>query len=131
MSTLLKNPVTSATRASEVLLHNMAATTTIIRQHDAKTSIIKPTAIATTTVGVEDDKHWLMLLLILVPLWTMCGNLLVLLAVITFRQLRTLSNWVIASLAATDFLVAAIVQPLGIYQSVSGSPGHLNQVGKR
>lgn len=70
---------------------------------------------------VGGGSKWLMLTLILVPLWTMCGNLLVLVAVISFRQLRNLSNWVIASLAATDFLVALIVQPLGIYQSVSVS----------
>lgn len=69
--------------------------------------------------GGGGGSKWLMLTLILVPLWTMCGNLLVLVAVISFRQLRNLSNWVIASLAATDFLVALIVQPLGIYQSVS------------
>ena len=69
--------------------------------------------------GTVATYNWLMLFLILIPLWTMCGNLLVLLAVLCFRQLRTLSNWVIASLAATDFLVALVVQPLGIYQSVS------------
>ena len=56
------------------------------------------------------------------------GNLLVLLSVLVHRHLRTLSNWVIASLALTDFLLALIVVPFGTYQVVSidaNSSGYL------
>ena len=50
---------------------------------------------------------------------------MVLLAVISNKHLRTLSNYVIASLAATDFALAVIVVPLGTYQVVSGDKGVL------
>jgi len=65
------------------------------------------------------DKRWAFLGLVALPLWILFGNLLVLLSVIGFRHLRTLSNWVIASLAFTDFLLALTVVPLGMYQLVS------------
>ena len=65
------------------------------------------------------ERRWLLLLLGIVPVWILGGNLLVLLAVCFQRNLRTLSNWVIASLAVTDFLLALIVVPLGVYQVVS------------
>lgn len=64
------------------------------------------------------DKRWIFLGLGALPLWILFGNLLVLLSVIGFRHLRTLSNWVIASLAFTDFLLALTVVPFGIYHLV-------------
>lgn len=64
------------------------------------------------------DKRWIFLGLVALPLWILFGNLLVLLSVVGFRHLRTLSNWVIASLAFTDFLLALTVVPFGIYQLV-------------
>ena len=64
------------------------------------------------------DRRWMFLALVALPLWILFGNLLVLLSVIGFRHLRTLSNWVIASLAFTDFLLALTVVPFGIYQLV-------------
>jgi len=69
--------------------------------------------------GRNVDKRWLFLGLVALPMWILFGNLLVLLSVIGFRHLRTLSNWVIASLAFTDFLLALTVVPFGIYQLVS------------
>ena len=63
--------------------------------------------------------HWLFLPLVVVPLWILGGNFLVLTAVLRQRSLRTLSNWVIASLALTDFLLALLVVPLGVYQLVT------------
>ncbi|ELT88370.1 hypothetical protein CAPTEDRAFT_195655 [Capitella teleta] len=64
--------------------------------------------------------RWALLALGLIPIWILTGNLLVLLAVLGHRNLRTLSNYVIASLAVTDFLLALIVVPLGTYQTVRG-----------
>lgn len=58
------------------------------------------------------------LILAVIPVWILCGNLLVILAVIRQRSLRTLSNLVIASLAFTDSLLALLVVPLGVYQLV-------------
>jgi len=65
------------------------------------------------------DRRWIFLGLVALPMWILFGNLLVLLSVLGFRHLRTLSNWVIASLAFTDFLLALTVVPFGIYQLVS------------
>jgi len=67
------------------------------------------------------DKRWAFLGLVALPIWILFGNVLVLLSVLGFRHLRTLSNWVIASLAFTDFLLALTVVPFGIYQLVSGA----------
>lgn len=58
------------------------------------------------------------LILAAIPVWILCGNLLVILAVVRQRSLRTLSNLVIASLAFTDSLLALLVVPLGVYQLV-------------
>ena len=63
--------------------------------------------------------RWALVGLGVIPVWILFGNLMVLLAVLLQRNLRTLSNWVIASLAFTDALVSLIVVPLGTYQVVS------------
>ena len=68
---------------------------------------------------VTGQKRWIFLGLSILLVWILFGNLLVLISVIGFRHLRTLSNWVIASLALTDFLLAITVVPLSIYQLVS------------
>ena len=70
--------------------------------------------------NVDDGEiNFCSLLLIVVPVWILSGNFLVFTAVIRQKSLRTLSNWVIASLAFTDFLLALLVVPLGVYQLVS------------
>jgi hypothetical protein len=43
-----------------------------------------------------------------------CGNILVILSVFTFRPLRTVQNFFIVSLAFSDMLVAVIVMPFHI-----------------
>ncbi len=75
----------------------------------------------TTQTANEASPNWILLALCIIPTWILFGNLLVLLAVIFHRNLRTLSNLVIASLAVTDFLLALIVVPFGTYQVVSKS----------
>ena len=73
--------------------------------------------------------QWLFLSLAIVPCWVIFGNFLVLMAVVCQRSLRTLSNYVIASLAFTDLMVALVVVPFGIYQIVSMDMGlNLNNV---
>jgi hypothetical protein len=44
----------------------------------------------------------------------LCGNILVILSVFTFRPLRTVQNFFIVSLAFSDMLVAIIVMPFHI-----------------
>jgi hypothetical protein len=49
------------------------------------------------------------------------GNAFVVAAVAVYREMRTLTNWMIVSLASADLLVAIAVLPLSAYQ-VSGTP---------
>ena len=74
------------------------------------------------TYGVLEPRQeykWYYTGLLVIPLWILFGNLMVLLAVRRQRNLRTLSNLVIASLAVTDFLLSLCVVPLNAYQLVS------------
>lgn len=97
-------------------------------RHDDDIFYDEQTTSANVTVGLANDtvtsatsqsRRWIFLSLLVLPVWILFGNLLVLISVIGFRHLRTLSNWVIASLALTDLLLAVTVVPLGIYQLVS------------
>jgi len=62
--------------------------------------------------------QWGLLTLSVIPVWIVAGNVLVLLALLLQPHLQNMSNRVIASLAVTDFLLALIVVPFSIYQSV-------------
>jgi len=44
------------------------------------------------------------------------GNAFVVASVAAFREMRTLTNWMIVSLASADLLVAVAVLPLSAYQ---------------
>jgi len=47
------------------------------------------------------------------------GNAFVVASVAAFREMRTLTNWMIVSLASADLLVAFAVLPLSAYQVTS------------
>ena len=81
---------------------------------------------AASDVLPSGTTHWPFLALALIPAWILGGNFLVLMAVLRQRCLRTLSNCVIASLAFTDFLLAFLVVPLGVYQLVGNSTSSSN-----
>lgn len=65
-----------------------------------------------TTYGIS-------VILLLVPILTMFGNFVTILAVLTHRKLRTKTNAFIVSLAIADMCVSLLVMPFGIYQQLN------------
>ncbi|VDM76898.1 unnamed protein product [Strongylus vulgaris] len=59
------------------------------------------------------------LLLILIPMVTILGNLLVIISVLRYRALQTAINFLILGLAVADLLVALFVMPYAVYVHVS------------
>ncbi|XP_064096153.1 alpha-1D adrenergic receptor-like isoform X2 [Macrobrachium nipponense] len=77
-----------------------------------------------TTVGGEGgfeapEKNYWTLLLLLFPVFTVFGNILVLMSVYKERSLQTVTNYFIVSLAVADLLVASLVMPFAVYYLVS------------
>ena len=68
--------------------------------------------------GAEEKNYWALILL-LFPLFTIFGNLLVCLSVYREPNLRTVTNYFIVSLAVADIMVAILVMPLAVYVEVS------------
>lgn len=59
------------------------------------------------------------LVLVLFPIFTLFGNVLVILSVYRERTLQTVTNYFIVSLALADLLVAVVVMPFAVYVLVS------------
>lgn len=64
--------------------------------------------------------YWALVLLIF-PILTLFGNVLVILSVCRERALQTVTNYFIVSLAIADLLVAVVVMPFAVYVLVSKS----------
>lgn len=62
--------------------------------------------------------YWALILLIF-PILTLFGNVLVILSVYRERTLQTVTNYFIVSLAIADLLVAVVVMPFAVYVLVS------------
>ena len=69
---------------------------------------------------VSGYNYWA-LILVLFPMFTLFGNVLVILAVCRERTLQTVTNYFIVSLALADLLVAVVVMPFAVYVLVSGT----------
>ncbi|GJQ77495.1 hypothetical protein Trydic_g20886 [Trypoxylus dichotomus] len=70
---------------------------------------------------IEDatfHNYWA-LVLVLFPIFTLFGNVLVILSVYRERTLQTVTNYFIVSLALADLLVAVVVMPFAVYVLVS------------
>lgn len=77
----------------------------------------------TVEVGSENaERNYWTLLLLLFPVFTIFGNILVLMSVYKERSLQTVTNYLIMSLAVADLLLAALVMPFAVYYLVSQTP---------
>lgn len=70
------------------------------------------------TLFDEEYRFWA-LVLIIIPLLTVFGNVLVVMSVIKEKSLKTVTNYFICSLAVADIMVAVIVMPFAVYMEVS------------
>ena len=84
-------------------------------------SVLYDNSTSVSDVTVE-YRYWI-LSLILFPLFTVFGNVLVVMSVYRERSLRTVTNYFICSLAVADIMVAVMVMPLAIYLEVSTPNG--------
>lgn len=67
----------------------------------------------------KGDRHYWALFLVIIPIVTIFGNVLVILSVYRERTLQTVTNYFIVSLALADLLVAIGAMPFAVYALVS------------
>lgn len=70
---------------------------------------------------VHSERNYWTLLLLLFPVFTVFGNILVLMSVYKERSLQTVTNYFIVSLAVADLLLASFVMPFAVYYLVGPS----------
>jgi dopamine D2-like receptor len=72
----------------------------------------------TVTIETTSVNYWAFILIIF-PLFTIFGNILVVISVYREKSLHTVTNYFVVSLAISDITVAAVVMPFAIYLEVS------------
>ncbi|XP_050416576.1 dopamine D2-like receptor [Patella vulgata] len=70
--------------------------------------------------GPPEYRFWA-IMLIVIPIFTVFGNILVVMSVYRERSLRTVTNYFICSLAVADIFVAVLVMPFAVYMEVTGA----------
>ena len=76
------------------------------------------TAYTTLEEDTNTEPNYLSLLLFILVLFTVFGNILVVIAISRFRKLRTVTNQMILSLAIADLLIGVTVMPFNISNDV-------------
>ncbi|XP_050432810.1 dopamine D2-like receptor [Adelges cooleyi] len=78
-----------------------------------------------TSPPLEDEivKNYWALALVVFPILTLFGNVLVIISVCRERALQSVTNYFIVSLALADLLVALVVMPFAVYVLVNGKWG--------
>lgn len=79
------------------------------------------TTTATATTAISTEVVALVILLSVVIVVTVIGNTLVILAVLTTRRLRTVTNCFVMSLAVADWLVGIFVMPPAVAYRLMGN----------
>jgi dopamine D2-like receptor len=79
---------------------------------------IDPLSSLPTTIETHSINYWAFAL-IFFPLFTIFGNVLVVVSVYREKSLHTVTNYFVVSLAISDITVAAVVMPFAIYLEVS------------
>jgi dopamine D2-like receptor len=78
-------------------------------------SLVSPQSV---TIDTPSNNYWAFILIIF-PLFTIFGNILVVISVYREKSLHTVTNYFVVSLAISDITVAAVVMPFAIYLEVS------------
>ncbi|CAB03199.3 Dopamine receptor 2 [Caenorhabditis elegans] len=81
-----------------------------------------------TIVGSGIPLNYAGLSLIVIPLITLLGNLLVIISVLRYRALQSAINFLILGLAVADLLVAIIVMPYAVYVYVTNGDWYLGNL---
>ncbi|XP_077994339.1 D(2) dopamine receptor A-like [Glandiceps talaboti] len=76
---------------------------------------------------VEQTKNYWALLILVFSAITVCGNILVCVAVVKERNLRNITNYFIVSLAVADLLVGLLVMPGAVYVEVNLGAWYLSK----
>lgn len=71
------------------------------------------------TKAADAELQYYLLFLLIFPVITVFGNVLVSMSVYRERSLQTVTNYFIVSLAISDIMVAVLVMPLAVYVEVS------------
>ena len=109
-----------ALTAAGVSVHNTEPPTELGNATDTNSSCGDANETGCTETDPPTRQYWF-LLLVLIPLLSVFGNVLVILAVWRERSLQSATNYFIVSLAVADLLVSAAVMPFAVYVQVSAA----------
>ena len=90
-------------------------------------SVTWPSEIGSSNDDILALAYWTLLLSVF-PMFTVFGNLLVVMSVVRERSLKTVTNYFICSLAVADILVAVVVMPFAVYVEVRQQTPFCNHV---